>query len=311
MDDIEQVNLTELTKAMGRQYQVLLDWLHLLNWLHKLMDSVMCFEDYDARGSELARHQDVVYKRLKSLEKAALNKRYRTIFYTDWLEEGMGRFPRGLSIWRFVCSECGEITLKPTYCPKCGYDTRIEHDRSLAPTRTCVNGVPLGRTGSFDAWVFEFATNPSTEDQDEKTDATRPIAFWSCGEGEQRTLTQTDRNEAIEAYLDGLDERPLLLKIYGWSVVECDPNWLGGVAVKALLDTLDEEYGDPNGKATESDYLMMKDEEALIKTVVSRYSVWRCEKVYEGLIETDRWVKGYRPDWLAGGDWPLSTPTRG
>jgi hypothetical protein len=65
-----------------------------------------------------------------------------------------------------------------------------------------------------------------------------------------------------------------------------------------ILDTLDEEFGNPYGDSFEPTAKMKDAEQAFLRVVEKEYVPWACEEVCRKEIDVLKWVKENRPNWL-------------
>jgi hypothetical protein len=118
--------------------------------------------------------------------------------------------------------------------------------------------------------------------------------FWTCDDGEE--LSCRDFDEAVCEYLEDLEpeEWPETLEVRGF-----DPMVVAMPDVLAkLIDTLDEEYGDPYGGSTEATEAMREAEHEFLEVVGREYKPWACDQVCVRTINVLEWVKANEPQWL-------------
>jgi hypothetical protein len=128
----------------------------------------------------------------------------------------------------------------------------------------------------------------------DKTDG-REIVCWD--EPDREDLRYTDEYEAIEGILEDWDgplEGTLIICGYARMLV--------GTAymhpLEDILDTLDEEFGNPYGDLSEPTPKMKQAEAAFLKVIEEEYVPWACEEVCRKEIDVLKWVKENRPGWL-------------
>lgn len=126
-------------------------------------------------------------------------------------------------------------------------------------------------------------------------DASENIDFWSCQDGDEH-LRHTDINDAIEEHLDASQENEGMAKVYGYQreVIKGSDLW---DPLESILESLDEEYGDP-GEASEPTEGMKKATEEYLAKVAAEYKPWACKIVKEVEVNIQEWIKEHRPDWL-------------
>jgi len=127
-----------------------------------------------------------------------------------------------------------------------------------------------------------------------KTAEGREVVYW--GQRDANQLTYTDKDEAIEEILDGIDKFPSTIEICGYA--EMRPNWAHYAPLESMLDNLDEEYGDIDGGYTEPTPDMKKAEEAFMSVIAEEYKPGACEVITQETIDVAEWIKVHRPDWL-------------
>lgn len=119
--------------------------------------------------------------------------------------------------------------------------------------------------------------------------------LWGSPDDER--LEYADEDVAIEAILDGIDgPLPETITICGFARMEVDILRLN--PLEDCLETLDEEYGDPEGEYSESTETMKEAERVFLAAIKKEYTTWMCEEVCRKEINVADWVKENRPDWL-------------
>jgi len=117
------------------------------------------------------------------------------------------------------------------------------------------------------------------------------------GSPDEERLEYADEDVAIEAILDGIDgPLPETITICGFARMEVDTLRLN--PLEDCLETLDEEYGDPDGEYSESTEAMKEAERVFLAAIKKEYTTWACEEVCRKEITVADWVKENRPDWL-------------
>ena len=123
----------------------------------------------------------------------------------------------------------------------------------------------------------------------------RKPCFW--GQADEERLSYTDEHECIEGILDDIDDPlPEKITICGFARMEVATLCLN--PLENCLETLDEEYGDPDGEYSESTEAMKEAERVFLAAIKKEYTTWMCEEVCRKEIIVADWVKENRPDWL-------------
>jgi len=130
----------------------------------------------------------------------------------------------------------------------------------------------------------------------EKTDE---IAYWSCDE-ESEDLIHTSINAAVEMWLNLNTTKFTKLTVYGYRRMYPCADVYSGAPLECLLDSIDEEYGDPDGHPVNLSITekMKEAEKTFIDTIISEYEPWACERCCQTDIDVPVWIEEYRPDWL-------------
>jgi hypothetical protein len=124
------------------------------------------------------------------------------------------------------------------------------------------------------------------------------IEFWDCSD-QTEILMWDNLNEAVEMHLDDRprDEWPEMLTVYGYA--REIPEWSRWPArvLERLLESLDDDYGNPEDATAETDGMKLAAEE-FIRKVAAEYQVWSCKRVATEEINVMDWVKEHAPHWL-------------
>jgi len=107
---------------------------------------------------------------------------------------------------------------------------------------------------------------------------------------EPEILIFEEEFDAIACYLDDQDILPLKLKIYGFDKVRIDKKNVNIDILSPILESLDEEYGDPSN-FSEPTPRMLEAVEELKKVILEEYEPWLCEQVSEKEIDVKQWIK--------------------
>ena len=121
--------------------------------------------------------------------------------------------------------------------------------------------------------------------------ATQIKQFW--GAEDQERLTHDDMDEAIEELLDGADPMPATLTICRYTPMTL----VMPDVLEWLLETLDEEYSNPDDDYTKPTEAMKVAAEGFLDIVRAEYHVWACDLVERKEIDTAAWIKEHRPGW--------------
>lgn len=126
------------------------------------------------------------------------------------------------------------------------------------------------------------------------------IKYW--GRNIDERLYYHSADEAIEAILDQRFSIPLEdidnITVYEYAPIKISLH--PGFLLDFALETLDEEYGDPEAvSTTEPTESMKKAEKELIDIIIAQYPVWPCEPTGHSVtVNSLEWVKKHHPDGL-------------
>lgn len=132
----------------------------------------------------------------------------------------------------------------------------------------------------------------------------REAVFFSCDDGCEY-LEHEDPDEAIAAALDDWDVKlfraaDAVITVYGFARMYPTAESCGA-PLESLLETLDEDRGNPDGPDDATD-AMKKAEAVFIAAVLAEYVPWACEAVGESTVNVAEWVKKNNPEWLEDDD---------
>lgn len=116
------------------------------------------------------------------------------------------------------------------------------------------------------------------------------VAFWDCTEDAERLHHESDE-AAVDAFLDDMEkgERPTSVTVYGWKKMPVEVDGLR--VLEGVLETLDEEHGDPDGDAAVPNEAMEAAARAFAEVVEREFQSWSCERVLESDHDVEvRWV---------------------
>lgn len=123
----------------------------------------------------------------------------------------------------------------------------------------------------------------------------REIIFWD--EAGAEVLQCTDKDEAIENILDGLDITEGELEICGYARMEHVGLGLDAeLIVETLIERWDEEYGGDDSTDITEEMIVLGNK--FVNKMSRLYEIWQCEIVHREKIDIRKWVEVNRPDWL-------------
>jgi hypothetical protein len=139
------------------------------------------------------------------------------------------------------------------------------------------------------------------EDLGPDHDLIKRATFW--GEEGQERLDDTEIDDCIEYIVDGLfglgDDDPLntTIEVFAFERMNVGVDPVTQI-LEPLLESLDEEYCDPNDVYTMPTDEMKSAAAKLAEVVEREYEAWACAEI--GTVEVDvmAWVKEHKPDWL-------------
>jgi hypothetical protein len=136
-----------------------------------------------------------------------------------------------------------------------------------------------------------------------REEAEKVCTAWACNDPEQATCESAE--DAIEEALEGAEiTGTLTLKGYVAMPVHYAPIW---GPLECMIETLDEEFSDPDGDGTTPTAAMQEAEKVFIAAVLAEYKNHWLEDVYSEQIDVAAWVLFNRPEWLEeekGGEAP-------
>lgn len=109
--------------------------------------------------------------------------------------------------------------------------------------------------------------------------AEKPL-YWGLANDEQ--LSCTEIGERVQEFYENLEDNeplPETIELIGFDPMKVNEerhaNWL----LDNLLESLDEEYGSPDGNGTQPTETMKQTAKEFVEKVLSEYHVWGCERV--------------------------------
>jgi hypothetical protein len=109
------------------------------------------------------------------------------------------------------------------------------------------------------------------------------------GSPDDERLIATSEDEAIEGILEDYEKDPETLTICGYAPRV--PNWKWYTPLEHLLESLDEDYADPDGSNTEPTQAMKDAEAAFLAVIKAEYEVWMCDEVSRSEVNIAEWRK--------------------
>ena len=118
----------------------------------------------------------------------------------------------------------------------------------------------------------------------------RKIVYW--GGPEEERLQYSDKEDVIEAILEDFDELPETIEVCGYARMNIN---LGGAygPLERILESLDEEYGDPDGDGSEPTEAMKEAEKAFMAVIAQEYEPWACEEIARETVNVTDWIKAH------------------
>lgn len=114
-----------------------------------------------------------------------------------------------------------------------------------------------------------------------------------------------DIASAIEEIVDGLGALPdsddECIVVEGWTRRSAE-GFLDGSIIERALESLDDEFGDPDGGYSEPTPAMREAEAAFIRAVLAEYPVWSCYTAVLVRVPVLPWVRDNCPGWLEADD---------
>ena len=120
------------------------------------------------------------------------------------------------------------------------------------------------------------------------------------GDSGSERLTHTDIDEAIEYILDDMTEIPKTIPVSKFKRIDTSKNVDGfsTYILDALIEKLDEEFGDPEGTETKETDGMKISAKTFIENVLKEYVCWQCEEVEKIEINCKEWILKNRANWI-------------
>lgn len=130
----------------------------------------------------------------------------------------------------------------------------------------------------------------------------RTSVYWDCSEDNER-LTHETIEDALDAYGDSIHPAPTpeSVEVFGFARMEIDLDFWSNDVLTRFIESVDEEYGDPDDGYSEPTEAMKTAAKAFVRAVVADYKsrVWACEIVETRTVTRadfpdawDRWFPG-------------------
>lgn len=115
--------------------------------------------------------------------------------------------------------------------------------------------------------------------------------FWAHEDDEEGKFETID--EAIEDYLEFMEDRPLEITMVQYKPVEVNRGLLN--PLEYILDVLDDEYG---GEFTKPTQKMLDAEKALIDAVLEVYVPESVSAIAHRRVDVHEWCRKNHPEWI-------------
>lgn len=176
-----------------------------------------------------------------------------------------------------------------------GFGERVQFSESImSAMKDGYSGlIPKGKRNPY---VSRLKKQISTSDEKE-------VVFWDCEDSEK--LVHEDQDDAVECFLDSLlepgvsvvqQELPETIEVKGYA--RMDVGITAEEVLEAAIDTLDQEYGDPNGDCFEPTEAQMVAAQEFADKFNLDYRCYACEPVVTEVVNTMDWIRENRSDWL-------------
>lgn len=122
----------------------------------------------------------------------------------------------------------------------------------------------------------------------------REIVFWGCDKFAER-LYFAEKDEAIEAGLEGSNQWDGMLTVYGWARMVISSVPAEEMMIEWLLEYW-EEYIDPENEPDVTEGMCTAAKE-FIAVMVKEFKSWSCEIIHSEEIDAAGWIAEKRPMW--------------
>lgn len=129
--------------------------------------------------------------------------------------------------------------------------------------------------------------------------------YYTCDDSAEE-YTDTDRDECIRNYLDGmldphcdvLERLPKTVTVHEAKRNVLPPNEPNiDMVLERVLEDLDEEHGNPDG-APDPTRKMIAAATEFVRVIREEYTVWTCSIVGKEEVQVEPWVREHEPEWL-------------
>ncbi len=127
----------------------------------------------------------------------------------------------------------------------------------------------------------------------------REPRWWVVEGRDLERMTSTTIDEAVQDWGDNLAPEilPSEVVVIGFAPMQPKPDDCGDI-LEAILESLDEEFGDPDGDGvSEPTPGMVEAERAFRAAIVAEYDSWACEEVTRETVSVREHVPA---------DWPVA-----
>lgn len=111
-------------------------------------------------------------------------------------------------------------------------------------------------------------------------------------------MNHEDMDNAIEEVLDDMEPLPETIEVTAFRRERIGRHWCGMKILDYILESLDEQFGDPDGERMTPTPAMFAAADALWATIEADFVPWACEAVETFEVDVQKWVREVRPDWL-------------
>lgn len=162
-----------------------------------------------------------------------------------------------------------------------------------------------GGSGYIEEIEWPISHSKNEDKMPERQSLGKNFRLWSTGDEERLIYESAD--EAIEYYIDDCHPMPIKdigeVTVYEYKPMDVEKYLSAKNLVEDLLESLEDDYGDPDGDGTKPTERMIEAAEQFIKVIEHEYVPWAMEKTGESVtVDAYEWVKKNAPDWLEEDD---------